>query len=47
VKKLLAIATVLALVLVATVPAFAQTAFGGDAAVLQYSCDQAQAAVST
>src|SRR3712207_7376556 len=28
-------------------PAFTQTAFGGDAAVLQYSCDQVQVAAST
>jgi hypothetical protein len=40
------LAALLVMVLAAA-PAFAQTAFGGDAAVLQYSCDQAQVAVST
>ena len=37
----------LAMVLAAAAPAFAQTATGGDAAILQYSCDQIQAAVNT
>jgi uncharacterized protein YxeA len=47
-KKVMAMAAMLALMLVAAAPAaFAQTALGGDAAVLQYSCDQAQVAVST
>ena len=40
-------AAMLALMLVTAAPAFTQTVFGGDAAVLQYSCDQAQVAVST
>jgi hypothetical protein len=40
------LAALLVMVLAAA-PAFAQTAFGGDAAVLQYSCNQAQVAVST
>ena len=39
------LAALLAMVLAAAAPAFAQTAVGGDAAVLQYSCDQIQAAV--
>ena len=46
-KKMMSMAAVLALMLVAAAPAFGQTAFGGDAAILQYSCDQAQVAVST
>ena len=37
----------LAMVLAAAAPALAQTAAGGDVAVLQYSCDQIQAAVNT
>src|SRR5919107_258663 len=41
------LAAMLAMVLAASVPAFAQTAVGGDAAILQYSCDQIQAAVNT
>ena len=45
--KIIAMAAMLALMLVTAAPAFTQTAFGGDAAVLQYSCDQAQVAVST
>ena len=46
-KKLMVMAAMLALMLVAAAPAFTQTAFGGDAAVLQYSCDQVQVAAST
>ncbi len=38
-------AALLAMVLAAAAPAFAQTAVGGDAAVLQYSCNQIQAAL--
>ena len=41
------LAALLAMVLAAAAPAFAQTAVGGDTAVLQYSCDQIQAAVNT
>src|SRR5215216_6930570 len=41
------IAAMLAMVLAAAAPAIAQTAVGGDVAVLQYSCDQIQAAVNT
>ena len=37
----------LAMVLAAAAPAFAQSAVGGDVAILQYSCDQIQAAVNT
>jgi hypothetical protein len=37
----------LAMVLAAAAPALAQTATGGDTAILQYSCDQIQAAVNT
>ncbi len=40
-------AALLAMVMAAAAPAFAQTAVGGDAAVLQYSCNQIQAAVNT
>ena len=40
-------AALLAMVLAAAAPAFAQTATGGDTAVLQYSCNQIQAAVNT
>ena len=39
------LAALLAMVLAAAAPAFAQTAVGGDAAVLQYSCNQIQAAL--
>ena len=39
-------AALLAMVLAAAAPAFAQTAVGGDTAVLQYSCNQIQAAVT-
>jgi hypothetical protein len=35
------------MVMAAAAPAFAQTAVGGDSAVLQYSCNQIQAAVNT
>ena len=38
-------AALLAMVLAAAAPAFAQTAVGGDAVVLQYSCNQIQAAL--
>ncbi|MCA1688403.1 MAG: hypothetical protein LC714_07410 [Actinobacteria bacterium] len=41
------LAAMLAMVLAAAAPAFAQTAVGGDTAILQYSCDQIQAAVNT
>jgi len=39
-------AALLAMVLAAAAPAFAQTAVGGDSAVLQYSCNQIQAALN-
>ena len=39
------LAAMLALVLAAAAPAVSQTAVGGDAAVLQYSCNQIQAAL--
>ncbi len=39
------LAALLAMVMAAAAPAFAQTATGGDSAVLQYSCNQIQAAV--
>jgi hypothetical protein len=38
-------AALLAMVMAAAAPAFAQTAVGGDAVVLQYSCNQIQAAL--
>src|SRR5215211_4131638 len=41
------LAAMLAMVLAAAAPAIAQTAVGGDTAILQYSCDQIQAAVNT
>ncbi len=41
------LAALLAMVMAAAAPAFAQTAVGGDSAVLQYSCNQIQAAVNT
>jgi hypothetical protein len=41
------LAAMLAMVLAAAAPAFAQSAVGGDVAILQYSCDQIQAAVNT
>lgn len=46
-KKVMLIAAMLAMVLAAAAPALAQTAVGGDTAILQYSCDQIQAAVNT
>ena len=39
-------AALLAMVLAAAAPAFAQTATGGSPAILQYSCNQIQAAVN-
>src|SRR5919202_2677219 len=39
------LAALLAMVLAAAAPAFAQTAVGGSPVILQYSCDQIQAAV--
>ena len=45
-KKVMLLAAMLAMVLAAAAPSFAQTATGGDVAVLQYSCDQIQAAVN-
>jgi hypothetical protein len=41
------LAAMLAMVLAAAAPALAQTATGGNVAILQYSCDQIQAAVNT
>ena len=46
-RKIMLIAAMLAMVLAAAAPAIAQTAVGGDTAILQYSCDQIQAAVDT
>ncbi len=46
-RKVMLLAALLAMVLAAAAPAFAQTAVGGDTAVLQYSCNQIQAAVNT
>ena len=46
-RKVMLLAALLAMVLAAAAPAFAQTAVGGDAVVLQYSCNQIQAAVNT
>jgi hypothetical protein len=46
-KKVMLLAALLAMVLAAAAPAFAQTAAGGDVAILQYSCNQIQAAVAT
>src|SRR5918911_4979817 len=46
-RKVMLLAALLAMVLAAAAPAFAQTATGGDVAILQYSCDQIQAAVDT
>jgi hypothetical protein len=46
-RKVMLVAALLAMVLAAAAPAFAQTAVGGDTAVLQYSCNQIQAAVNT
>ena len=39
-------AALLAMVMAAAAPAFAQTAVGGDTAVLQYSCNEIQAALN-
>ena len=44
-KKVMLLAALLAMVLAAAAPAFAQTAVGGDAVVLQYSCNEIQAAL--
>ena len=44
-RKVMMLAALLAMVLAAAAPAFAQTAVGGDAAVLQYSCNEIQAAL--
>jgi LPXTG-motif cell wall-anchored protein len=41
------LAAMLAMVLAAATPALSQTAVGDDAVILQYSCDQIQAAVNT
>src|SRR5919202_52444 len=41
------LAALLAMALAAAAPAFAQTAVGGSPVILQYSCDQIQAAVDT
>ena len=41
------LAATLAMALAAAAPAFAQTAQGGNPAILQYSCNQIQAAVNT
>jgi pyruvate/2-oxoglutarate dehydrogenase complex dihydrolipoamide acyltransferase (E2) component len=46
-KKAMLLAALLAMMLAAGAPAFAQTAAGGDVAILQYSCNQIQAAVAT
>ena len=46
-RKVTLLAAMLAMVLAAAAPAFAQSAVGGDVAILQYSCDQIQAAVNT
>ena len=46
-RKLMLLAALLAMVMAAAAPAFAQTAVGGDSAVLQYSCNQIQSAVNT
>src|SRR5215210_291129 len=46
-RKVMLLAAMLAMVLAAAAPALAQTAVGGDVAILQYSCDQIQAAVNT
>src|SRR5918998_1020780 len=44
-RKIMLTAALLAMVMAAAAPAFAQTAVGGDAVVLQYSCNQIQAAL--
>ena len=41
------LAALVAMALAAAAPAFAQTAVGGSPVILQYSCDQIQAAVDT
>ncbi len=46
-RKVMLLAALLAMVLAAAAPALAQEAVGGDAVVLQYSCNQIQAAVNT
>jgi hypothetical protein len=46
-KKVMLLAAMLAMVLAAAAPSLSQTAAGGDVAILQYSCDQIQAAVNT
>jgi hypothetical protein len=46
-KKVMLLAALLAMMLAAAAPAFAQTATGGNVAILQYSCNQIQAAVAT
>ena len=46
-RKVMLLAAMLAMVLAAAAPALSQTAVGGDSAVLQYSCNQIQAAVNT
>src|ERR671939_1318339 len=45
-RKVMLMAALLAMVLAAAAPAFAQTATGGSPAILQYSCNQIQAAVN-
>src|ERR671929_2324095 len=45
-RKVMMLAALLAMALAAAAPAFAQTATGGDVAILQYSCNQIQAAVN-
>src|SRR5918997_4782364 len=45
-RKVMLLAALLAMVLAAAAPAFAQTAVGGDTAVLQYSCNEIQEAVN-
>ena len=44
-RKIMLSAALLAMVMAAAAPAFAQTAVGGDTAVLQYSCNEIQAAL--
>src|SRR5436190_20606575 len=46
-RKVMLMAALLAMALAAAAPAFAQTATGGSPAILQYSCNQIQAAVDT
>src|ERR671939_649971 len=45
-RKVMLMAALLAMVLAAAAPAFAQTATGGSPAILQYSCNEIQAAVN-